>query len=184
MSKSLGNSVDPTEIITEYGADPLRYYLLRHVPSYADGDFSNAAFEASYNNELANELGNALSRTMAMVDQFQNGQVGKLLDSKLDTSPYEKSLQEFHFDKALEFVFDRVRGVNQFIEEKKPWQMAKDDKPDQLQEVLAHQVSELLQIADLLEPFLPSTSEKIKKAFSDGKTNKMSETLFPRRDHD
>lgn len=76
MSKSLGNSVSPIEIIDKYGADAFRYYFLRHVPSYDDGDFSWSAFESAYNNELANELGNAVSRTAAMVTKYQNGVVG------------------------------------------------------------------------------------------------------------
>ncbi len=183
MSKSLGNSIAPEDIIENYGPDPLRYYLLRHVPSYADGDFSLAAFEASYNNELANELGNVVSRTMAMIDQFLAGEIGEIPAPEHDIAAYEQALADFHFDRALEEVFDQVRGLNQYIEEEKPWELAKTDDKEHLQEVLAYQVSSILQIAELLEPFLPSTVKKIKAAFKGGKTNKMPETLFPRHDH-
>jgi methionyl-tRNA synthetase len=184
MSKSLGNSVAPEDIIDNYGPDPLRYYLLRHVPSYSDGDFSLATFNASYNNELANELGNAVSRTMAMVDKYLGGKVGEIPAPEHDTAGYEKALDDCRFDKALEIVFEQIRGLNQYIEEEKPWQIAKDKDDDHLQEVLSYLVGNLLQIADLLGPFLPQTSDKIKAAFSGGQTHKMAETLFPKQDHD
>ncbi|MEI9914108.1 MAG: methionine--tRNA ligase [Candidatus Saccharibacteria bacterium] len=184
MSKSLGNSVAPEDIISNYSADALRYYLLRHVPSYSDGDFSIAAFEASYNNELANELGNAVSRTIAMVDRYVGGDVGEVPPSDHDIAPYELAISECRFDRALEDVFEQVRGLNQYIEEEKPWQIAKSDDKEHLREVLAHMVSNILQIADLLDPFLPKTSEKIKVAFKDGKVHQMSQTLFPKKDND
>jgi methionyl-tRNA synthetase len=184
MAKSLGNSIAPEDIVANYGADPLRYYLLRHIPSYSDGDFSLEAFDASYNNELANELGNAVSRTMAMVNRYVDGDVGQVPPPEHDIAAYEQAIEECHFDRALDDVFDQVRGLNQYIEEQKPWQLAKTDDKEHLKEVLAYMVGSILQIADLLEPFLPATAEKIMAAFKDGKTHEMSQNLFPRKDHD
>ncbi|HEY1645884.1 MAG TPA: methionine--tRNA ligase [Candidatus Saccharimonadales bacterium] len=184
MSKSLGNSVAPEDIIANYGADPLRYYLLRHIPSYSDGDFSLATFEAAYNNELANELGNGLSRTLAMVERYLDGDIGEIPPPEHDIAGYDLAIDECRLDRALEVVFERVKGLNQYIEEAKPWELAKGEDKEHLKEVLVYQVSSLLQIAGLLEPFLPSTAAKIQAAFSGGKAHKMSETLFPRKDND
>lgn len=182
MSKSLGNSIAPTDIVANYGADPLRYYLLRHVPSYSDGDFSLNALNTSYNNELANELGNAVSRTIAMVDRFAGGEVSNIPSPTHDIAAYEQAISECRLDKALEDIFEQIKGLNQYIEEEKPWELAKEEDKEHLNEVLAYMVGSLDQIADLLEPFLPQTSEKIKAAFKEGKTHKMSETLFPKKD--
>ena len=181
MSKSLGNAVSPEDIVANYGTDPLRYYLLRHIPSYADGDFSIAKFIDSYNHELANELGNALSRTLAMVDQYLGGKIGEIKLPSHDTADYEQAINDCRLDRALEDVFNQIRGLNQYIEEEKPWQLAKSKDAEHLKEVLAYQVGSLIEIADLLEPFLPETSLKIKAAFEGGQTHKMTETLFPKR---
>ena len=181
MSKSLGNSISPEDIVSNYGTDPLRYYLLRHIPSYADGDFSIDKFTDSYNHELANELGNALSRTLAMVDQYLGGKVGEVPTPSHDLAAYEQAIKDCRLDKALEDVFEQIRGLNQYIEEEKPWQLAKSKDHEHLREVLAYQVGSLIQIADLLEPFLPDTALKIKTAFKNGQTNKMTETLFPKK---
>ncbi len=184
MSKSLGNSIAPEDIVANYGPDPLRYYLLRHIPSYSDGDFSLTAFDLSYNNELANELGNAVSRTLAMVDRFASGDIGEIPPPEHDIEPYERAINECHFDKALDDVFEQVKGLNQYIEEEKPWQLAKADDKEHLREVLAYMVGSLMQIAELLDPFMPQTAVKIKAAFKDGKSHEMGETLFPRKDND
>ncbi|HSX05993.1 MAG TPA: methionine--tRNA ligase [Candidatus Saccharimonadales bacterium] len=180
MSKSLGNTVAPSEIIKKYGADAFRYYFLRHVPSYGDGDFSWESFENAYNNELANELGNAVQRTLAMVQKYQGGLIGDIPASEHDTGAYEESLTACHFDRALDEVWQQVRGLNQFIDTEKPWEIAKTGDEDHLREVLANQVSDLLEIADLLEPFLPDTAGKIKAIFATGIVKPPKTTLFPK----
>jgi methionyl-tRNA synthetase len=182
MSKSLGNSVSPHEIIDKYGADAFRYYFLRHVPSYEDGDFSWASFEAAYNNELANELGNAVQRTLAMILKYQNGLIGDIPASEHDTGAYNESILACHFDRALDEVWQRVRGLNQFIDTEKPWEIAKTGDEDHLREVLANQVSDILQIADLLHPFLPAASGKIRTIFETGIVRPQEGTLFPKFD--
>lgn len=182
MSKSLGNSVSPYEIINKYGADAFRYYFLRHIPSYGDGDFSWDAFESAYNNELANELGNAVQRTSAMIQKYQNGLIGDIPGSSHDTGAYREALVANRFDRALDEVWQQVRGLNQFIDNEKPWEIAKSGDADHLREVLASQVGDLLEIADLLEPFLPATSQKIKAIFETGIIRPTEGTLFPKFD--
>lgn len=182
MSKSLGNSLSPHEIIEKYGADAFRYYFLRHVPSYDDGDFTWPAFEAAYNNELANELGNAVQRTAAMIQKYQGGVIGEVPDVGHDKGAYNEALAACKFDRALDSVWERVRGLNQLIDTEKPWQLAKAEDPEHLQEVLARFVANLLEIAQLLEPFLPSTAAKIQSMFQSGTIQALETTLFPKTD--
>lgn len=182
MSKSLGNSVSPDEVIDKYGADAFRYYFLRHIPSYNDGDFTWEAFEAAYEGELANELGNAVQRTVAMVQRYQDGMIGITPPAEHDIAQYEKALAECRFDRALDEVWEQVRGLNQYIDEEKPWVIAKEKDPEHLREVLAYQVSSLLNIAKLLEPFLPDTATKIQAYFAEGLIHPAESTLFPKHE--
>jgi methionyl-tRNA synthetase len=182
MSKSIGNVLHPDEIIEKYGVDATRYYFLRHIPSYEDGDFSWDRMHAAYTNELGNELGNAVQRTAAMINQYQDGVVGELPENSHDTSEFHQAVEDCRFDKALDSVWGQVRGLNQYIEEEKPWQINKEGDTDHLREVLAYQVSSLLSIAELLVPFLPETASKIKAVFETGKVELPSDTLFPRVD--
>jgi methionyl-tRNA synthetase len=183
MSKSLGNTVAPNKVIDKYGVDAFRYYFLRHIPSYNDGDFSWQNFEAAYNNELANELGNAVQRTTAMIKQYQDGVIGDIPLPEHDIAQYQQALEACRFDRALDEVWEQVRGLNQYIEEEKPWEIAKDkEDSDHLREVLAYQAGALLQIAELLEPFLPDTAAKIQAVFSEGLIRPIKGTLFPKHD--
>lgn len=180
MSKSLGNFLSPDEIIDKYGADAFRYFFLRHIPSYGDGDFSWETFEAAYNNELANELGNAVQRTAAMIMKYQDGVIGDVPSSEHDIALYQQALKACRFDRALDEVWSQVRGLNQFIDVEKPWMIAKQDEPDHLREVLAYMVSDLLEIAELLAPFMPETADKIQAVFATGTVKPIEGTLFPK----
>jgi methionyl-tRNA synthetase len=180
MSKSLGNSIAPDEIIKKYGADTFRYFFTRHIPSYGDGDFTWERLEAAYNNELADQLGNAVSRTAAMISKYQAGLIGEIPEAKHDLAQYEQSIENCQFDRALEEVWDQVRGLNQYIDETKPWELAKLKDEEHLREVLAYMVSSLLEIADLLVPFTPDTAEKIKATFSSGVLKPLPAPLFPK----
>ncbi len=181
MSKSLGNSVSPDAVIDKYGADAFRYYFLRHIPSYGDGNFSWQAFEDAYNNELANELGNAVQRTAAMIVKYQNGLIGDIPPAEHDIAQYEMALSACKFDRALDEVWEQVRGLNQYIDEEKPWVIAKEDDKDHLREVLAYQASALIEIATLLEPFLPTSAAKIKAVFEEGIVRPIDGSLFPKQ---
>jgi methionyl-tRNA synthetase len=182
MSKSLGNYVSPDEIIDKYGADAFRYYFLRHIPSYNDGDFSWETFEATYNNELANELGNAVQRTASMIKQYLSGVITEIPPAEHDIAAYEAALADCRFDRALDEVWEQVRGLNQYIDQEKPWVIAKDGDTQHLQEILGYQASSLLSIASLLEPFLPATAEKIEAVFSGDLVRPVEGTLFPKQE--
>jgi methionyl-tRNA synthetase len=180
MSKSIGNVIAPQDVIAKYGLDPFRYYFLRHIPSYNDGDFSWETFETSYNNELANELGNAVQRTAAMIEKYQDGVIGTLVPAEHDSAPVATAIAECRFDRALDEIWDQVRGLNQYIDEEKPWAIAKEDDKEHLREVLAYQAGCLLEIAELLTPFLPDTAAKIKAVFETGVVKSIEGTLFPK----
>lgn len=182
MSKTIGNIVTTEDVVNKYGADAFRYYFLRHVSAYDDGDFSWSAFEKAYNNELANELGNAVQRTVAMIQKYQNGLIGDIPPFEHDTARYEAALEACRFDRALDDVWEQVRGLNQYIDEEKPWEVAKTGDESHLREVLAYQASCLLEIANLLAPFLPETAEKIQSVFVDGVVHPLDNTLFPKHE--
>jgi len=182
MSKSLGNVVSPHDIIDKFGADAFRYYFLRHVPSNDDGDFTWERFETVYNNELANELGNAVNRTVAMIVKYQQGIIGDIPESEHDIAQYLAALEDCRFDKAIEDVWEQVRGLNQYIEEEKPWVLAKNNDSEHLKEVLAYMSSCLIEIAELLDPFMPVTSQKIIFMFNTGVIRPIEGTLFPKFD--
>lgn len=182
MSKSLGNAVTPDSVVDTYGVDAFRYFFLRHIPSYGDGDYTKERFEAVFNSELANELGNTVSRTAAMVTKYQNGLIGDIPPPEHDIAEYIKHLESCHFDLALDEVWQQIRGLNQYIDEQKPWTIAKDGDAEHLGEVLSYIVSCLLEIGDLLLPFMPTTAEKIITTFKTGVVAKDLPPLFPRID--
>ena len=182
MSKTLGNVIHPKQIIDEYGVDAYRYYFLRHVSSYEDGDFSWEKLHNAYNNELGNELGNAVQRTAAMINQYQNGLIGDIPPAEHDVAQYWQAMENCRFDRALDETWEQVRGLNQYIEETKPWSIHKTGDADHLKDVLAYQVSCLLEIADLLQPFMPETALKIRHMFEDGVIRPIEGTLFPRKE--
>jgi methionyl-tRNA synthetase len=182
MSKSLGNVLHPADIVDKYGVDACRYYFLRHIPSYEDGDFSWQRLEAAYNNELANELGNAVQRTVVMLQKYQEGIIGEVPPADHDIAQYEAALAVCRFDRALDEVWEQVRGLNQYIDEEKPWVIAKEGDTEHLREVLGYQSSSLLNIAGLLEPFLPETAAQIKAIFQGGKVQPIEGTLFPKHE--
>ena len=180
MSKSLGNYVAPSEIIKKYSADVFRYFFLRHIPSYEDGDFTWDLLDRAYNNELADELGNAVQRTVVMITKYENGVIGEIPPPQHDSAQYREAMQLCRFDRALDDVWEQVRGLNQYIDEEKPWTIAKTGDQEHLREVLAYQCSALLQIADLLEPFMPDTAAKIQHIFAKGVIQPLKGTLFPK----
>lgn len=184
MSKSLGNVIAPADIVSQYGVDAFRYYFLRHIPSYEDGDFSRETFETAYNNELANELGNAVQRTAAMIMKYQNGIIGDIPPTSHDSAPIEHAIEECRFDRALDGIWDSVRGLNRYIDDTKPWVIAKEGDTDHLRDVLAYQAGYLLEIANLLEPFMPETAVKIRNIFEEGVIRPTTSTLFPKQEQD
>ncbi len=184
MSKTVGNVVDPNDVIDQYGLDAFRYFFSRHIPTLDDGDFTWEKFEMAYNNELANDLGNLVARVSNMLTKYQAGVIGDAPLGEHDMKQYHQAFERLEFNKALDEVWHMVRSLNKYIDDVKPWEIAKhkDKDPDaepHLTEVLAHCVGNLLQIGDLLIPFMPNTSKAIHDMFESGVVTP-SDVLFPK----
>ena len=183
MSKSLGNVVSPNEVIDTYGADAFRYYFSRHIPTLDDGDFTWEKFEKAYNNELGNDLGNLVQRVAKMVLRYQAGVVGELNRGEHDIQLYRDAMDEMRFSDAIDQVWGKIRATNQYLEQVKPWEVAKNkDDPEStehLSDILQDAVGSIMQIADLLVPFLPEASSKIKAIFAEGVVSS-SDPIFPK----
>ena len=170
MSKSSGNVVAPLELLEKYSADTIRYFLLREIPFGDDGDFSEQALIDRHNNELANKLGNLISRVAGLIEKIGIEKSENKLLKKLNAKKIEKLFENYEFDKALNEIFAFIDVCNEYVQNKKPWK-TKDKK------VLFELKESILKIAELLYPFMPSSAEKIKKQFS-AKKIKKAEILF------
>lgn len=186
MSKTIGNVVDPNQIIDEYGLDAFRYYFSRHVPTLDDGDFTWEKFESAYNGELGNDLGNLIQRVASMITRYQAGVIGDAPQTEHDMTAYHEAMDRLEFNKAMDEVWEKVRSLNQYIDNVKPWSVAKEVGKDaeaeaHLAEILAHCAGGLLQIGDLLVPFLPATAAAIHQTFETGVVKMPEGVLFPKQ---
>jgi len=183
MSKSLGNVIDPFELVKKYGTDPVRYYLLAEIPSTEDGDFTYEKFEQRYNSDLASGIGNLLARVKTMAEKisFKENNLQDIQKKISGTEKnYKKGLEEFKFHEALKAIWELIGFCDRYIDLEKPWENKENSR-----EVLGCLLVVLDKIADFLKPFLPETSEKILREIErDKKTgkfkNKKGKPLFPR----
>jgi methionyl-tRNA synthetase len=172
MSKSLGNVVNPLEYVEKYGTDALRYYLLAKVAPAEDSDFTKEKFEEVYKSDLQNGLGNLVSRVAAMAEKSDSS--FEAVDHTLSTE-IKVALDEYKFDVALSDVWARIKKADQFVSEKRVWELKDKERDD----ALTCLVREIRQIAIDLTPFMPETAEKISKQYDSGQISK-NEPMFPR----
>jgi len=185
ISKTVGNGIDPNELIDQYGLDAFRYFFSRHIPTQDDGDFTWEKFENAYNSELGNDLGNLIQRVASMVTLYQSGVIGVAPQGEHDMSSYHEAMEALEFNKAMDEVWLMIRSLNQYIENVKPWEIAKQrgkdaESDEHLTEVLAYAVAALLQIGDLLVPFMPTTAARIHQTFESGVIVPFETVLFPK----
>jgi methionyl-tRNA synthetase len=173
MSKSLGNVISPEELVVKFGIDGTRYLLLSGAPIGEDTDVTWERLTEKYNADLANGLGNLVSRVLKLADQpslkLRLGEEKKLPDD------FVKLLEKYKLSEGLEYIWKIVRDANKFIEENKPWELAKTDT-EKFESVMQKLLEDLVLIAQLLLPFMPKTAEKIKTMLE----NHKGEILFQR----
>jgi methionyl-tRNA synthetase len=169
MSKSLGNVIEPFEVVDLYGADALRFYVLREVSFGADGEVSPEGFETRYTTELANEYGNLASRVLAMIERYRGGLVP-------DAEPAPELVREFEglaeavrerIDRieitgALDEIWQRIKRLNRYVQDEQPWQLAKDESQAARLDQALYSLAEGLRVVSvLLHPFVPDSTERL-----------------------
>ena len=185
MSKSLGNIIDPFELVKKYGTEPVRYFLLREIPPTEDGDFTYEKFEQRYNADLASGLGNLVARVIAMAEKLkaqnakrktttQNLKFKKEIDKTWEE--YKKALEEFKFNEALGSIWKLISFCDCYIDKERPWELKNQESRIKNQEVIYNLLFVLTNIAEMLKPFLPETAGRILRQTR----TTINKPLFPR----
>ena len=177
MSKSLGNVIDPYQVADKYGVDIFRYFLLREIPFGQDGDYSNASLINRINGELANGLGNLVSRTFGMIEKYFDGKIPEhfelteyekeIENSALETAKkVESEISNIEYSKALTSIWEFISTVNKYVDDTQPWSLAKNEETERLSTVL-WVLSESIRIINIMiSPFMPDTADKIWDKFN------------------
>ncbi|MDD5252827.1 MAG: methionine--tRNA ligase [Candidatus Omnitrophota bacterium] len=194
MSKSRGNVVNPLEMIEKYGLDAYRYFLLRDVPFGLDGNFSEEGIVKRYNSDLANDLGNLVYRTLTMIEKYFDGSIPNVDFNKLKNdqkvsnilakiqnldSRVSSALDKQDFSLALEAIWELIAMANKHVEETKPWNLAKENKQEELKEFIRLLIDVIRAVSRQLEIFIPQTALSIQEQFGEEKVKK-GNPLFPR----
>jgi methionyl-tRNA synthetase len=180
MSKSLGNVINPSDLVDRYGVDPVRYYLLAEIAPFEDGDYSEEKFKARYNADLANGLGNLIARVANLLEknEITTGLKVNLLDPdiKETVAKFTASFQNYRFNEALQIIWEKIRNCDESLSQKAPWKMTDQTT---IAAVLRPLAQTILNLAYLLEPFLPASAQKIQTQFKATQIKKEA-SLFPR----
>ena len=178
ISKSLGNVIDPMHQVEQFGADPVRYFLLRAISPFEDGDYSESRFKEIYNADLANNLGN-LARRVETIGA-KAGHVTAELEVPEAPQGYHEAMGDYRFHDAASTLWRIATDLNQRIEEVKPWVLQKAEKDAELAEFLDEMIVGLRMIGHWLLPFMPDTSRRLLDMFEPGQRIERGEPLFPR----
>lgn len=190
MSKSKGNVVNPIDMVNKFGIDTYRYFLLRDVVFGVDGNFSEEAIIKRFNGDLANDLGNLVYRTLTMIEKYYDGQVpehkkldaqGENISQKIKgvSAEVANAMASLNFSLALEGVWGLIGLSNKYVEETKPWSLAKEGKADELKSFIRLLVDVIREVAVQVLPFMPDTAEAISHQIGEGRIKK-GNPLFPR----
>ncbi|MEX2054807.1 MAG: methionine--tRNA ligase [Candidatus Andersenbacteria bacterium] len=184
ISKSLGNAIDPLELMKEYPLDAIRYFLLRDIPFGSDGDFSAERLKDRYNADLANGLGNLVSRTLTMIEQFHSDFDGTGKCPPVAQAVLQPAVAHLHalaFDRALQNIWEAIAWADGLIEQTKPWQLVKQGNEEKAKEVLRDLYHVLVAVTEKIQPFMPATHEKLKVLLDARPLKKPVEPLFARK---
>ncbi len=176
MSKSIGNVVNPNDLIKKYSTDATRYYLLAELQPFEDSDFTEEKFKIKYQADLANGLGNLVSRVSALLEK-NNIKLDISINKKSKlTNQVDNEIKKYRFDNALKIIWQKIKEMDEYLSDKAPWKIS---NKKEIKEILKFTAQNILNIAYSLQPFMPETAEKIKKQFLE-KQIKKQEPLFLR----